>query len=259
MRAFNLLALAGACLLLWTLWLHAARSPGMHPLGTACIQCHLAGNNTTPENARLLTASQEKLCVRCHPAALQVSHPSGIKPDRPLPAAYPADWKGDLTCSSCHQIHGVEMHKLRGDVRGKSFCLACHQPGFFAKMRDGGISTVQSSHAGTGRDTSLQGLDHFSLQCMGCHGEHGDASNSVIDNNRVLRHANNKMNHPIARNYANASRFGGFRPQAMLSKQILLPNGQISCVSCHLGYSKDHGKLVVSNQRSALCMECHDL
>jgi predicted CXXCH cytochrome family protein len=67
------------------------------------------------------------------------------------------------------------------------------------------------------------------------------------------------MNHPIARNYTNASRFGGFRPQAMLSKHILLPNGQISCVSCHLGYSKDHGKLVISNQRSALCMECHDL
>lgn len=259
MHAYNAAALVSAGLLILGAWLHAARAPGPHPLGTACAACHLAGQETTGENARLLTSSQEKLCERCHPGALQVSHPSGFNPGRPLPAEYPADWKGDLTCSSCHEVHGDTAPRLRGELRGKAFCLACHPRAFFDRMRDGGISTVQSGHGGGGRRFAPRGLDHYSLQCLGCHGQHGEADIGPIDRNGVLRHANGRMNHPIARHYASASRFGGFRPQALLSKKILLPGGQISCVSCHLGYSKEHGKLVIANQRSALCLECHDL
>jgi predicted CXXCH cytochrome family protein len=260
-RAFDVVALACTLLLLLLMgaWLHAARSPGTHLQGTACSTCHLAGHDTTRDNARLLTTSQEKLCERCHPGALQVSHPSGFNPGRPLPAQYPVDWKGDLTCSSCHDVHDDANLRLRGTARGKAFCLACHPRAFFDKMRDGGISTVQSGHAGGAGSMPPQGLDPFSLQCLGCHGQQGDGDSSLIDRNLVLRHARGNMNHPIARNYAAASRFGGFRSPSQLSRKILLPAGQLSCVSCHLGYSKEHGKLVMQNQRSALCLECHEI
>ena len=250
MRAFDAAALA--CLLppLLVVLLHA---------GQPCETCHVAGPDTTPENARLLAASQEKLCARCHPGAIQVSHPSGINPGRPLPPQYPLDWKGDLTCSSCHAVHGETDLRLRGALQGKAFCLACHPRAFFERMRDGGISTVQSGHAAVGARYTPQGLDAYSLQCLGCHGQHGEGDGGGIDRNGILRHAGGRMNHPIARDYAAASRFGHLRPAALLPKKILLPDGRVSCVSCHLGYSKDHGRLVMSNQRSALCLACHDL
>lgn len=259
MRASDAAALACALLPLLVAALHAALPGGVHPVGQACESCHVAGPEATPENARLLTASQEKLCARCHPGAIQVSHPSGFNPGRPLPAQYPVDWKGDLTCSSCHAVHGETDLRLRGAQRGKAFCLACHPRAFFDRMRDGGVSTVQSGHAALATRFAPQGLDAYSLQCLGCHGQHGEADGGAIDRNGILRHASGRMNHPIARDYTAASRFGHLRPAALLPKKILLPDGRVSCVSCHQGYSKDHGKLVMANQRSALCLACHDI
>ncbi len=245
--------------LAWT-GLHATRLVGGHLAGTACATCHLAGQNTQPSNARTLTASQEALCGRCHPDAVQVSHPTGFHPGRPLPAAYPVDWKGDLTCSSCHEIHSDYPKLMRGTLQGKAFCLACHDQKFFSTMRDQGTSMVQSGHMNLGmKSAQMRNLDPYSINCMGCHGQHGDADAVSIDSQMVLRHGTDGLNHPIGRNYAEARRFGGYRSQAMLSKKILLPNGRIGCISCHEGYAKEHGKLVIPKQRSALCMECHDI
>jgi predicted CXXCH cytochrome family protein len=239
--------------------LQAGRTPRDHPLGTTCANCHLAGNATTADNAHVLTERQERLCGRCHPSAIQLSHPTGIRPTNPLPIAYPADWKGELTCTSCHGAHARGPEKLRGAARGKAFCLACHDESFFRRMRDGGLSTLRAGHLSSGRTELPPNLDGYSLQCLECHGRHGDPDAARIDANRILRHAGDRMNHPIGRDYARAVRFGGYRPMNLLSRQVLLPGGMISCVSCHKGYSREHGALVRDNRGSALCMECHDL
>ena len=74
----------------------------------------------------------------------------------------------------------------------------------------------------------------------------------------VLRHASGAAPHPIGRSYRDASKRGGFQPENQLAqKKILLSDGRISCISCHEAYKKEHGKLVVSNERSALCLACH--
>ncbi|MDO8413153.1 MAG: cytochrome c3 family protein [Gallionellaceae bacterium] len=248
-----------ALLLLLTLgaaaWLHAKSQPGMHPLNTDCANCHLAGANTDASSAGTLIASQEKLCSGCHKDALEVSHVTGFTPPAQykIPAAYPLDWKGDLTCSTCHDIHSMRPGKLRGSARGQQLCMACHTEAFFDNMADGGVSIMQSGHTGAAIARNWDNLDQYSLQCLNCHSENGEV---YVDTNQIVRH---DLNHPIGRNYAAAMAAGGYKPANQLSRKILLPSGMISCVSCHESYSKNHGKLVMATTNSTLCFECHEL
>lgn len=110
----------------------------MHPLNSACSSCHVSGRDTRPSTAAMLINSQEKLCDRCHANSIQKSHPSGfIPPDKKsIPLRYPLDWRGYLTCSTCHEVHSDMPGRLRGNVRGKDMCLSCHSQGFFDGRRN---------------------------------------------------------------------------------------------------------------------------
>lgn len=255
---FGIAALATLAVLGFGARLYAQMSSSsLHPLNESCGGCHLAGTDTTASNAKTLVASQEQLCAQCHANALQLSHPSGFTPPpgKIIPAVYPLDWKGDITCSTCHEVHSDLPGKLRGTATGRDMCIACHDQSFFDKMRDGGVSMLQSGHLlGTPNSQNWQNMDPYSLQCMECHGENGDVD---IDSSQIMRHGS--QNHPIGRSYAAAARSGSYKPELLLSKKILLPNGMVSCVSCHEGYTKNHGKVVISNRGSSLCFECHNL
>lgn len=240
-------------------WILAAQPRAIHPANMPCEACHLSGDSIKPEQAHLLIASQEKLCATCHQNLAEVSHPSGFAPRGKLHADYPADWKGDLTCSTCHEVHGKNPGMMRGKRRGRDLCLACHDPQFFARMRDQGNSMIASGHLDPGKAMADPRLDTYSRQCMACHGAKGDSDEPSVDRNMIVRHGATSLNHPIGANYAKAMKFGGYRKVSQLSKKILLPGGLVSCVSCHEGYSKIHGKLVVPREKSALCYECHDL
>lgn len=228
-----------------------------HP-NLECVGCHLAGQGTNAANAMQLTSSQEALCGQCHRGALELSHPSGFRPGRPLPAVYPLDWKGDMTCSSCHSIHAGKAGLIRGDKTGKQFCLSCHDANFFAQMADRGVSVQRLGHLSVKASELSRELDPYSVQCLECHMGNGDAPRVNVDAQGVLRHSGG-VNHPIGSNYERAARSGSYKPFSKLRNGIKLPNGKVSCVSCHVGYSKKHGALVMSNDRSALCMECHDI
>ena len=237
----------------------AGGSRNAHPSGVSCATCHLAGSDVDQADASKLVASQELLCARCHEHAIEVSHPTGFSPSRLLRAEYPLDWKGDLTCSTCHLIHGQEPGLLRGGKRGKEFCLACHDQAFFSSMKDAGISLVLSGHLDIGRARGTINIDRHSLLCLGCHaGNHAGGGAVRVSNDGVMRHASGLAPHPIGRSYRNASSKGGYHPEHQLpSKKIMLSDGKISCISCHEAYKKEHGKLVASNERSALCLSCH--
>jgi predicted CXXCH cytochrome family protein len=53
--------------------------------------------------------------------------------------------------------------------------------------------------------------------------------------------------------------YGGYRPVSAIPASIRLPDGVVSCVSCHESYSERHGALVMANDRSQICYGCHDL
>lgn len=249
--AFAVAAILGFATLLYAMM----STPGSHPFNESCAGCHIAGADTTIANAAMLIASQEQLCGRCHANALKISHPSGITPPPgyTFPPDYPRDWKGDLTCSTCHEVHSGLPGRLRGTATGPDMCLGCHAAAFFDKMRDGGASVMLSGHLGMPGSQYWQNLDPYSIQCMECHSERGDAQ---VDAGMIVRHG--AQNHPVGRSYAAAERFGGYKPASMLSKKIRLPNGMVSCISCHEGYTKNHGKLVTSGNITSLCLECHN-
>lgn len=258
--AFKTLAL-GLVLLLAAGRLHPMQDSGARAhLGKSdCAICHLGGKDVTPQQAGMLTASQEVLCAKCHPSVAKVSHPSGLQPQRTPPAAYPLDWKGDLTCSTCHEVHAGGGGLMRGVKTGKELCLACHATEFFSKMRDGG-ATLLAGHLAKGVAGGGPALDAYSSKCMECHGENASARIATsVDRNGVVRHASQSANHPIGMLYQTAAAFGGYRPQRAVEHKLALPDGKVSCVSCHGGYQKEHGKLLVTLARSALCMECHAL
>jgi predicted CXXCH cytochrome family protein len=240
-------------------WIMAAPGGGFHQGAMACEACHLAGKTVTRDQAHLLVASQENLCGKCHQATAQVSHPSGFLPRIKLPADYPVDWKGDLTCSTCHEVHGKNPGILRGDRSGRELCLSCHDASFFVRMRDQGASLMNSGHLYARTSADNSSLDAYSRQCMECHGGKGDNRAPTIDRNMVVRHGTSSLNHPIGANYVSAAKFGGYRPVATISKKIMLPGGQVSCVSCHEGFTANHGRIVKSERGAGLCYECHDL
>ncbi len=238
-------------------WLYAIGvAPSQHPIDAECAGCHLYGNNTTAANAAKLIASQEQLCGRCHANALTMSHPSGFTPapGKVIPKTYPLDWKGDLTCSTCHEVHSDLPGKLRGTARGPALCLSCHDQKFFDAMLDGGESVVLSGHLGIRNADTWKNLDPYSVQCMDCHVARGDVA---VDTSMIARHGS--QNHPVGRRYADAAKFGGLKPEALVSRKIPLPNGMISCVSCHETYTRNHGKVLTSGATTTLCFECHDI
>ena len=51
-----------------------------------------------------------------------------------MPPEFPLDWKGDMTCSTCHNVHASDPVKLRVKRQGKALCQSCHDPDFFARL-----------------------------------------------------------------------------------------------------------------------------
>ncbi|MBF0181282.1 MAG: cytochrome c3 family protein [Magnetococcales bacterium] len=250
-----------ALLLLLPLGVRTVSGVVGHLAESRCQDCHLS-DQVTPEQARMLVYSQEKMCAPCHAKTNVVSHPSGFVPNRILPAQFPVDWKGELTCGSCHVVHGSGTGLLRSPKRGAEFCLECHDKAFFERMADRGKSVVESGHLkATATDPARVELDGYSLQCMSCHEEQNGTAPQLVnmDPNGILLHRGSTMTHPVGRSYTSSIRVGGYRPAGGLPAAIVLPDGKVGCVSCHLGYGKQHGALTVDNQQSGLCYACHDL
>lgn len=237
---------------------NAFKPRDFHPQNLQCTSCHLP-TDVTEKNAHQLVDSQERLCGNCHASALQVSHPTGFVPTRNLPASYPVDWKGDVTCSTCHQVHGSEHGLLRGNKAGRDFCLGCHNEGFFADMADQGTSIHLTGHLAASPLPNNLELDPYSLKCLSCHGENGGGPLLKVDSRGIVRHGGGSGNHPIGMDYGRTRGIGLYKRVGDLPSGVLLPGGKVGCVSCHVGYSKQHGALVMSNRRSALCMVCHEI
>lgn len=228
-----------------------------HLHDSECGNCHLAGREVTAANARLLAADELTLCQPCHDNAVKLSHPSGFAARYRPPAELPLNWKGELTCNTCHQIHGSGAGLLRSGKKGREFCLLCHAPDFFTKMAVGGARMVLSGHEMADGAFLARDLDPASLACVRCHLAFTGKLRVYVDPNLVAIHGEDTSDHPLGRAYPAAP---GFRPQARLDPRLQLPAGKLGCTSCHAAGGKVHGRLhlpIARQQR--LCKECHVL
>jgi predicted CXXCH cytochrome family protein len=267
-------------------WLYVAVSDGLNPhleQTSACNECHLRDpvQITSKEGGtNLFLADIETLCLRCHKTmTLSMSHPIGMKPSFPLPLDMYLDWKGEITCTTCHYMHdnadggahgnGNDKY-LRRNSTGKDFCLECHRQGFLSQK---GLSHALAT--GTAHSRQFSEFDNgemlgaSSTECLSCHDGSiaSDGGTMSLDGNKrssgVWEHQGRgyegASSHPIGIDYNEAYRRNPreITEIALLPQTILLPDGKVECVSCHNLFTSNESLLSVTNFGSRLCLTCH--
>lgn len=93
----------------------------------ACSDCHLKASGGRTAKPWSLIADQEFTCLGCHDDPSmphRINHPVFVVPRIAIPADWPLDAQGRLTCSTCHSIHQTAPTLLR--TAGSWGCLDCH-------------------------------------------------------------------------------------------------------------------------------------
>ncbi|MBW1965685.1 MAG: cytochrome c3 family protein [Deltaproteobacteria bacterium] len=241
-----------------------------------CNDCHLrdvAEMSEREAETRLFVTDIETLCLRCHTEVrLSMSHPTAVRPSFPLPADMYLDWKGELTCTTCHYMHqdpsvpyGAGNNKfLRRNSEGQAFCLECHQNDFLSNRSMGHGLAQETAHFTPVSESSdcEHRLDGFSESCLSCHdGSLARVAQTKSASSGIWRHttSSGRESHPIGVSYQLAfeEKKYDYKAPGDLPSAIQLPGGNVECVSCHNIYSQNDNLLVVSNEGSRLCLTCH--
>ena len=197
---------------------------------------------------------QEQLCEECHSGVIEASHPTGFIPARSLPTEFPLNEKGEMTCTTCHDIQKNGKPALQVQKRGKQFCASCHSESFFASMPDAGNSLITSGHLSADNKSSGT-LDNYSTECMTCHMDKGEVSGRKVASRKFMLSTIGGGNHAVGMDYNQFQYKIDYRPVNSLPEEIFLPEGKVSCISCHKAYTKKHGEIV---SKDNLCITCHD-
>jgi len=215
-----------------------------------CTMCHI-DVKLAPEQI-ILTASGS--CTKCHnKIESSFSHPVDMYPYKNtiIPADMPLTERR-VTCLTCHYVHPVEGDRvstfIRREVAGRTFCVLCHNNDSREHVLMGKAHLHPDSVKVSGS------LDEITTMCIECHemGRYFEWGEDMLA-------CRSKLNHPVGVAYQTASnaRKGKFCPVVNLSKEINLFGGKIGCGTCHNVYSPIRNLLVMSNQKSNLCTQCH--
>jgi predicted CXXCH cytochrome family protein len=199
-------------------------------------------------------------CNACHLKIKQNwSHPTDIYPVRSIPAVLPLV-DGRVTCITCHYTHPKQNvnfpqnnHLVRQVSRGIEFCMSCHE---IDKEKHIGVVNI---HPGTFRskDHSTR-IDRMSLACIECHFSHMNSADGFLGTSRWGRFQKGFTHHVgIEYNRISPRNRRNFNPFSMMSKDVKLYGGKIGCGTCHSIYSKERNMLVMNNNGSKLCFQCH--
>ena len=176
---------------------------------------------------------------------------------------------GSLACLASAEIEGSK-HDFRAQREGEAdLCLPCHtahettapaaiplwNPSADPQQR----YALYGGQAGT--------LDRGSLMCLSCHD--GSTANDTIGGVQWTETRAQKIvgkghdlsqDHPVGVDYPGNRK--GYRPKEQVESDgaILLPAGKVGCTSCHDAHSplNDRYMLVKPNDRSRLCLSCHE-
>ncbi|MCK4658260.1 MAG: cytochrome c3 family protein [Phycisphaerae bacterium] len=204
------------------------------------------------------------------------NHPVGVVPSASMriPADWPVGSDGAITCLTCHyqlpSPSGASPPCLRDfDEDGAEpadFCLNCHHgnPERTAETMHWMVVGVAHVKEDTHSDRRPGLLDADSRRCLECHDgvNANEAANTTPWNRGPGCLGDKRRNHPVGVRYSDRpspQRSVQLRPVALLPANVRLPDGQVSCVSCHDLYATDQRRLTVPIEGSALCFTCHDM
>jgi len=269
--------------------------PGV-PLLAVCLITGMGDAGTRPQGDALAAApgavegpAAQALgwtgrCSGCHETDGLFSHPVGVAPSMSVPAGLPLV-NGEIACITCHDDRSAEAHLqarqnhsplLRIPAAGAGFCCQCHDPKSTVR-RDMHAIMVGRAHlrwpqegrkADRPPSEALAGapFDPDSEICLSCHD--GSVASDVghgrsgVQIGPTGRRSGLPGSHPIGVEYTGdpSGRAGPpLKPEAMLDQRIRLFDNRVGCGTCHSLYSKRTALLVMSNSRSNLCLNCHDL
>jgi len=221
-------------------------------------------------------------CVDCHEFDIEFSHPVGVTP--PASMSVPANLPlidGKVACITCHMPFGndhstgqmPQSQQFGFVVTGTEICTQCHDPNGFS-VPDMHSRTTRKAHVDLGADLharsrhsrspspTAQWLDAQSDSCMSCHdGAMASSSGSDLMSSHDSKYIqSSSTDHPIGPyQLTNPSESDGtLKPSSMLDSRIRLINNHVGCNSCHSVYSPQNDLLVMSNEGSQLCLECHE-
>ena len=219
----------------------------------------------TPTAARVDSSE----CSSCHVFSKTLSHPVGVTPSMRVPDSMPLE-EGRVTCLTCHDGAMASGHSerrstgqdfLRGSEFAESLCSKCHGE---TKSRTPHASEAMKAHLNASTKTNgVERLDAESLACMGCH-DGTAASDAGANHTKGMGGMDDRFpsDHPIgiALDVRKPDREDGrMKSKNMIDSRVRLFGGTVGCGSCHSVYSKHEKLLVMSNQRSALCVACHEM
>jgi len=205
------------------------------------------------------------------------NHPVNVVPSSAveIPADWPLGSGGTITCLTCHpklpSSSGASEPLLRdfdeAEMESADFCVKCHGASTERSAASMhwmaiGIAHVKADRTVSGRRAGL--LDSDSQRCMGCHDgvSASEAANTTAWNRGPGSRGDKRRHHPVGvpyRDRAPKKAAVRLRSTSLLPKNMRLPDGQVSCVSCHDLYAPDRDRLTVPIEGSALCFTCHDM
>ena len=211
----------------------------------------------------------------CGPGA--TNHPIRVIPSEAvtIPPDWPLDDNGAIMCLTCHVEIPTDPEGSGPMLRGlgsraaepTQFCATCHVR---SGQRNAGSMhwlAVGMAHVPSDRATPSGGggvLDAQTRRCLSCHdGVNATESKNATPYARSRGYSGDKRrNHPVGVQYRDVQRpkdLSPLRPQSLLPQGVALPDGKVSCVSCHNLYAGRRFLLSVPIQGSELCLTCHDM
>jgi predicted CXXCH cytochrome family protein len=216
-----------------------------------CILCHIDEKNDPTSLKSAVPAS----CLNCHRNFnVAFSHPTERYPytSTVIPEDMPL-MDGKLTCLTCHYVHPrKEIAKdtfLRRSTTEIFYCATCHNH----DKRE--HTALGQAHIINDKSQMKGSIDIMSKLCIECH----EKQLNTRGTNFSLQSFPSKVKHPLGKSYMkNVSRKKSvYRSEHMLHSNLNLYDGKIGCGTCHNIFSRTRNLLVIDNDGSRLCLECH--
>lgn len=197
------------------------------------------------------------------------SRPAASRPAQPTTGpAERATPQDDPAAAFAGGIIGSQHDFSAAGAVPRDLCLPCHTPHISASAAPlliSGADVPRASYKTAGGQ-----LNAASLVCLSCHdgviardvyaGSHGASWSDLAMPGHPAGQAR-WSSHPVGIEYPAAAE-GYASPQAVIQGGLIkLPENRIQCTTCHDPHNtaRHAGMLVISNERSRLCLACHRL
>lgn len=257
---------AGPAPLLRTTLVAAADDPAGES-GESCAQCH---------DGLILDSRQLWDGARKH-------HPVNVVPKKVVPAFFPLDDDGRVTCRTCHSPHGVvedasgeasgrvrhasqDSPFLRLDRAGDALCTACHGTDVHAEPDPDArrVRTGEGHLAGAALSRALEkrGASEVQLgrsRCLSCHATHGAAGEPLLraaDDAAVCVGCHAPQRDPSRNHVLGRVPGRDLLAETRGSPVRLSTAGGVECLSCH-SLTSGAPALLRPVPGGPVCLECH--